>query len=273
MVFVTVPTGHTGVVTTFGKVEDYVLDEGIHMKLPWQNVIKMDNRAQKEQITLQAFSSDIQQVDVIVSVNFSVDRETSQNLYRNVGASYFATVIEPRIYENLKAVFAKYSAENLVAERAQLSSEVAELIRPEMKTYGVELINVSIENIDFTDVFTDAVEAKQVAEQSKLQATIEQDQKVMEAEKEAERQVIVANADASVKKIAADAEAYSVEVKAQAEAEANAKIAASLTAELINYEQVKQWNGELPQYYGGNSVLPILDVNGSTAAETSSANG
>ena len=58
-VFTTVPTGHTGVVTTFGRVEEYVLDEGVHFKLPWQNVIKMDNRAQKETVTLQAFSSDI----------------------------------------------------------------------------------------------------------------------------------------------------------------------------------------------------------------------
>lgn len=266
-VFVTVPTGHTGVVTTFGRVEEYVLDEGIHMKLPWQDVIKMDNRAQKQTITLQAFSSDIQQVDVIVSVNFSVDRETSQNLYRNVGAAYFTTVIEPRIYENTKAVFVKYSAENLVAERAKLSGEVAELMRSGMKAYGVELLNISIENIDFTDEFTNAVEAKQVAEQSKLQATIEQDQKVMEAQKDAERQVIAANADSDVKKIAADADAYAVEVKAQAEAEANTKIAASLTDNLIKYQQVQQWNGQLPQYYGSNGVLPILDVAGTESSQ------
>lgn len=257
---VTVPTGHTGVVATFGKVEEFVLGEGMHFKLPWQTVIKMDNRAQKETITTQAFSSDIQQVDVIISVNFSVDRETSQNLYRNVGVAYYETVIQPRVYENLKAVFAKYSAENLVSERAHLSEKIEELIRPEMKSFGIELLNISIEDIDFTDVFTDAVEAKQVAEQSKLQATIEQEQKVMEAEKEAERQVIAAEAEASVKKIAADAEAYSVKTKAEAEAEANLKIAASLTEELIRYTQAQRWNGELPQYYGGEGLLPVLDI-------------
>ncbi len=257
---VTVPTGHTGVVTTFGKVEEFVLGEGMHFKLPWQNVIKMDNRAQKETITTQAFSSDIQQVEVIVSVNFSVDRETSQNLYRNVGTAYYMTVIQPRVFENLKAVFAKYSAENLVSERAHLSDEIEELIRPEMKAYGIELLNISIEDIDFTDVFTDAVEAKQVAEQSKLQATIEQEQKVMEAQKEAERKVIAAEVEADVKKIAAEAEAYSVKTRAEAEAEANARIAASLTEELIRYTEAQRWNGELPQYYGGGNLLPILDI-------------
>lgn len=262
-VFTTVPTGHTGVVTTFGRVENYVLDEGVHFKLPWQSVIKMDNRAQKETLTLQAFSSDIQQVDVIVSVNFSVDRETSQNLYRNVGAYYYDTVMSPRIQESVKAIFAKFSAENLVAERANLSTQIAELLSPEMKDYGIEIINVSIENIDFTDVFTDAVEAKQVAEQSKLQAQIEQEQKVMEAQKEAERAAISANAEAEVKKIQADADAYAVKIAAEAEAEANSKIADSITGELIEYQEIRQWDGKLPGIYSGDgSLVPILNIDG-----------
>ncbi|MGI6202700.1 MAG: prohibitin family protein [Eubacteriales bacterium] len=271
---VTVPTGHTGVVTTFGKVESYVLDEGIHFKLPWQKVVKMDNRAQKETVMTQAFSSDIQQVDLVLSINFSVDRETSQNLYRNVGAAYYSTVIQPRLHENVKAVFAQYSAENLMSKRASLSGEIAELLRPEMKKYGIELINISIEDIDFTDVFTDAVEAKQVAEQSKLKAAIEQEQKLLEAQKEAERQVIAAKADADVRKIEADAEAYSRLTRAEAEAEANAKIAASLTEELIRYTQAMRWNGELPEFYGGSEgVLPILNFGDGTARQSDQSQG
>lgn len=252
-VFTTVPTGHTGVVTTFGRVEDFVLDEGVHFKLPWQNVVKMDNRAQKQTVTLQAFSSDIQQVDVVCSINFSVDRETSQNLYRNVGAYYYETVMSPRFQESIKAVFAKFNAENLVAERATLSVQIADILAPEMKVYGIEIINVSVENIDFTDVFTNAVEAKQVAEQSKLQAQIEADRAVIEAEAEAE-----------VKKIEAEAAAYAVEKAAAAEAEANQKIAQSLTQALIDYTEIQKWNGELPYIYSGEGggMLPIIDING-----------
>lgn len=261
-VFTTVPTGHTGVVTTFGRVEEYVLDEGVHFKLPWQNVIKMDNRAQKETVTLQAFSSDIQQVDVVCSINFSVDRETSQNLYRNVGAYYYDTVMSPRFQESIKAVFAKFNAENLVSERANLSTQIGDILSPEMKAYGIEIINVSVEDIDFTDVFTNAVEAKQVAEQSKLQAQIEQEQMVMEAEKMAERVVIEAEAEAEVKKIEADAAAYAVEKAATAEAEANRKISQSLTQSLIDYTEIQKWNGELPYIYSGEGggMLPIIDL-------------
>ena len=260
---VTVPTGHTGVVVTFGHVEDYVLDEGVHFKLPWQTVTKMDNRAQKETLTFQAFSSDIQQVDVICSVNFSVDRETSQNLYRNVGVDYYGTVMEPRVYESVKSVFARYSAENLVGQRNVLSDEVMSVLSPEMKQYGIEIINISIEDIDFSDVFTNAVESKQVAEQSKLQAQIEQEQKTMEQNAEAQRKLIEVEAVAEAAKIKADADAYAARVKAEAEAEANEKISASISALYNEYKEIEKWNGELPQIVSGDgsSVLPILDFN------------
>lgn len=263
-IFAQVPTGHTGVVVTFGKVETYVLGEGIHFKIPWQKVVKMDNRAQKASLDMQAFSSDIQQVDVICAVNYSVDRATSQDLYRNVGEYYYTTVMEPRIHELVKAVFTKFSADKLVANRESLSGMVEQLLAPEMKVYGIQLINISIEDIDFTDVFTEAVEKKQVAEQSKLQAQIEQDQKIMEEQSQAEREVIRAEAAASVLKIDADAKAYAVEVQAKAEAEANLKIAASLTDEIIAYVEANNWNGVLPQFYGSDGMLPILDMKNNT---------
>ncbi|MHB1151910.1 MAG: prohibitin family protein [Eubacteriales bacterium] len=264
-IFAQVPTGHTGVVVTFGKVETYVLDEGIHFKIPWQKVVKMDNRAQKVSSTMQAFSSDIQQVDVVCSVNYSVDRATSQDLYRNVGEYYYTTVMEPRINELVKAVFTKFSADKLVSNRDTLSGMVEELLAPEMKVYGIQLINVSIEDIDFTDVFTEAVEKKQVAEQSKLQAQIEQAQKIMEEEAMAEREVIKAEAAASVLKIDADAKAYSVEIQAVAEAEANRKVAESLTDSIIAYVEANRWDGALPQFYGSDGMLPILDMRTDTA--------
>jgi len=264
-IFAQVPTGHTGVVVTFGKVETYVLGEGIHFKIPWQKVVKMDNRAQKVSSTMQAFSSDIQQVDVVCSVNYSVDRATSQDLYRNVGEYYYTTVMEPRINELVKAVFTKFSADKLVANRDSLSGMIEDLLAPEIKAYGIQLLNVSIEDIDFTNVFTEAVEKKQVAEQSKLQAQIEQAQKIMEEQAMAEREVIKAEAAASVLKIDADAKAYSVEIQAEAEAEANRKIAESLTEAIIAYVEANRWDGALPQFYGSDGMLPILDMRNEAA--------
>lgn len=264
--YVVVPPGHTGVMVTFGRVSDTVLADGLHFKLPWQNVILVDNRAQKASLNTQAFSSDIQQVNINVSVNYSVDRATSQNLYKNVGVQYYETVMLPRIMENVKAVFSKYTAENLVGAREQLSLQVKDLLTAEMKAYGIEILSVAIEDVDFTDAFTDAVEAKQVAEQNKLKSEIEQAELLMVEKTTAERAVVTANADAEVARIDADAKAYALRIQAEAEAEANKLIASSITDQLIDYVQANNWDGALPQLMSGadSSILPILDMTSPT---------
>ena len=269
--FVTVPTGHTGVVTTFGKVEDKVLSEGFHVKNPIQQVIMMDNRTQKATLKMQAFSSDIQQVDIVCSVNYSVDKSTAQNLYKNVGVNYYETVMQPRIQECTKSVFTQYTAETLMEVRSSLSSQIKALLVPEMKEYGVLIASVTIEDVDFANAFTDAVEAKQVALQKKLKTETEQaelvsvaqstaERDLIAARTDAEKRAIIAEAEANVAKIQADADAYVTRVQSEAEAKANELIASSLTDDLIAFTEAKCWNGELPQIVGSGAALPILDV-------------
>ena len=262
-----VPTGYTGILTTFGRVEQYTLDAGFHFKSPFQNVVLMDNREQKTSFKTQSFSSDIQQVDIDGSINFSINKATAMNLYKEVGTSYFNTLVMPRLLENTKAVFSKYTAENLVAARETLSKTIRSQLADEMDRYGINIISVSIENIDFTNSFTDAVEQKQVAAQKKLQAEIEQGQKTMETQQQAERQRITAEAEASVKKIQAEAAAYATRIQAEAEAEANQKIAASLTESLIKWQQANNWDGKLPTFMAGEgtSTIPVLQMGGSAA--------
>lgn len=252
-----VPAGHTGVVITLGKVEDYVFDEGLHFKLPWQKVILMDNRTQKQTITTSAFSSDIQQVDIVVSLNYSVDRGTSQTLYRDVGVNYYTTVIEPSFFQFTKDVFTLYSAEDLISSRNDLSSKIMELLTPDAQKYGIQISSISVEDIDFTDAFTDAVEAKQVAEQNKLKAATEQEQANLEAEAEAQRKVVAAEAAAEVARIQANAAKYATEQ----EAIANEELAKSITEELINYFSIEKWDGKLPTIFSGDGeMLPILNI-------------
>lgn len=268
---VTVPTGHTGVVTTFGRVEDKVLTEGFHIKNPFQKVIMMDNRAQRQTIKMSAFSSDIQQVEVTCTINYSIDQVNAQNLYKNVGENYYYKKMEPRIKECTKSVFTRYTAENLMEVRNTLSNQIEELLSPEMLEIGIRIETISIEDVDFTDAFTDAVEAKQVALQKKLKTETEQAELVSVAQSTAERDIIAAKADAEkrailaqaeaeVKKIEADAAAYAVKVKAEAEAEANELISASLTDALIAYTEANRWNGELPQFMGAGTTMPIIDM-------------
>jgi regulator of protease activity HflC (stomatin/prohibitin superfamily) len=255
-----VPTGNTGIVTTFGKVENYVLDSGLSMKAPWQKVIKMDNRIQKESVTLACFSSDIQEVSVSYTVNYQIDKTNAMNIYKSIGTSYFATVIQPSITEAVKEVTALYTAEALVGNREELSNAIEEVLAARLLPYNINVIDTSIEDMDFTDAFTNAVEAKQVAQQNKLKAETEAQQKIVEAEAAAKVKTVEAQAQADADKIKAEAEAYQIEVKATAEAEANKKISESITNTLNDYYYINQWDGKLPgTYVGSDDVSTIIN--------------
>lgn len=259
--FISVPTGYVGMLTTFGRVENDVLGAGFHIKAPWQNVVCMNIQEQRSQFAIEAFSADIQQVNIVGSINFSIDQTVAAKLYREVGAQYADTLIVPRVYENTKAVFSRYEAQELIAKRSILSGEIIQTMVQDLERYGVNVLSVSIEDIDFTDAFTDAVEAKQVATQNKLRAETEQEQATMEASAAAERRQIEAEADAQIQKIQADAKSYEIKVQSEAEAEANEKIAKSLNEQLIAYAYANAWNGELPKtLLGGENVIPVIQA-------------
>lgn len=156
-----VPTGYTGIVTTFGKVHEETLDAGINFHAPWDNVITMDNREQRVEFQLEAFSRDIQQVDVQGSINYNIDKSTAMNLYKDVGTEYANILIGPRVQEDVKIIIAKYTAENLIENRQSMADAIYELLKSELAPKGINVISLAIENIDFTDAFESAVEAKE----------------------------------------------------------------------------------------------------------------
>lgn len=267
----TVPTGHTGIVTTFGKVEDITYEAGVHFCAPWQEVVNMDNRNQKSSVDLSCFSSDIQEVSVTYTINYQISKTNAQTIYKEIGVSYYDVIIAPRIQEAVKSEFAKYTAEELLNMRSKLSGDIRTLLTTQLENYNVVVIDASIEDLDFSDTFTDAVEAKQVAEQKSKQAKIEQEQKNMEAEAAAERAKIEAEAEAAVAKIAAEAELEVVKIQADAAEYAGQKDAAIIGQvrdilakdpenldnddlhTLMLYYYILQWDGVLPETYFSNS--------------------
>lgn len=253
-----VPTGHTGILTRFGEVLDGTLEAGMHIIKPWESIVNMDNRVQKYRGTCSAFSKDLQQVDIICSVNYSIDKATAMNLYRDVGVNYCDTVMVPRLAEIIKTNFGIYDAESLISNRMELSDTITVALRTEMEKYGINIHTVNIEDLDFTDAFTDAVEAKQVAEQERLRNETVQRQLTYEAEQEAQRRTIQAQADMEVANKQADAARYAKEQ----EALGNQAIAESLTDGLIKYMYAENWNGVLPQVQmnGADGVYPVIDL-------------
>ena len=256
--FSKVGNGKVAVVTEFGKAQDEVLEPGFHVKGYFQVLHPMSVQTQKTTAELAAFSSDIQQVNTLVTLNYNIDKVNAATLYREIGSNYVSSLMNPRVQENTKIVFSHYTAENLVQNRDTLSMEILALMQEDLAPYGINVSAVAIEDIDFTDAFTNAVEAKQVATQEKLTAQTMQERLTMEAEAQARRATIDAQAQAEQQRIKAEADAYATEVRAAAEAEANKKISESLTLELIDYTKAQTWDGKLPTYMGEST--PILDL-------------
>lgn len=257
--FATVQAGHVGVVERFGKVRESTLQPGFHLTSYFEHVRPVDIRTQRHNYVTEAFSSDIQQVGLTIAVNENISPEAAYKLYTTVGMNYLENLLEPRLMENAKVVISKYTAESLIANREKLSSEVLIKMQGDMAQYGIIVTAISIENIDFTDQYEAAIEAKQVATQEKQKAQTEQERMTMEETQQAERKRIAAQAAADVQKINAEAEAYAVKIQAEAQAEANKKISESLTNELINYNQVNRWDGKLPTVT--SDATPILNLN------------
>ena len=236
--FSIVEAGHTGVVLTLGKVNEGVLQEGFHVKAPFvQEVVKINNRITKLEVTTEAFSKDLQTVSSALAINYRVDSKKSCDIYKNVGRDYESVLLTPAVNEVLKAITAQYTAEESVTNRAIISDGLITGLNEKLNGAGLYVTDVNILNFDFSEAFINAIEEKQVAQQQLLKA-------------ETEKQTAITNAQA---------EAETVRIKAQAEAEANRTVSESLTELIIENKKIEKWDGKLPQVQG--SADPIISIN------------
>lgn len=236
--FTVVSAGHTGVVVTLGKVNDRVLQEGLHLKVPFvQTVVRIDNRIVKLEVDTEAFSKDLQTVSTTLAINYRVDTAKSYSIYKNIGANYESVLVTPAVNEVLKAITAQYTAEESVTNRTLISEGLVKGLNEKLNGIGLYITDVNILNFEFSDAFINAIEEKQVAQQQLLKA-------------ETEKQTAITNAEA---------QAETIRIKAEAEAKANDVIRQSLTPEVIEYNKVEEWNGELPQVTGNSGTMISLD--------------
>ena len=235
---VIIEPGHTGVVVTLGKVQENVLQEGFHFKAPFiQEIVKIDNRIVKLEVDTEAFSKDLQTVETKIAINYRIDANQSYNIYKNVGSEYEDVLIVPAVNEVLKAITSKYTAEETVTNRALISDGLVEGLNEKLKASGLYVTDVNIINFDFSEAFINAIEEKQVAQQKLLTAETEKQTAITKAEAEAESKII----------------------RAEADAKANELLSNSLTSNILEYQKIEKWNGELPQVTGSTSPIISLE--------------
>ncbi len=238
--FVIVGAGERGVVLTFGSVDETVLDEGLHVKIPFvQTVVLMDVKIQKAQTDAAASTRDLQDTTSTVVVNFRVVPDKANKIYQEVGLAYRDKIIDPGVQEIVKAVTASYNAGELITQRNKVRDEILEALKTRMLPYNVVVTDFAIVNFSFSQQFTQAIEDKQTAEQKALKA--EQDLKRVEIE--AQQKVALARAEAEALRLQRAVISQQV-IQLRA---IEAKISA-----------IEKWNGQLPRVNGG--VVPFINV-------------
>lgn len=232
--FTAVTAGHSGVVTTFGKVSDSVLSEGLHFKIPFvQKIVLVDNRVLKAEADCSSASKDLQTVRSTIAVNYKVMNSYSASVYKNIGMDYESVIIIPAVQECVKAVTARFTAEELITNRQNVSDLMSEQLKDKIGSYGIDVQIFNIISFDFTEEYNAAVEAKQTAQQNALKA----EQDLQRVKVEAEQTV----------------------AEAQAEAEAYRLKSEQITPEVLLMSYIDKWDGKLPTVVGENGSM-LIDI-------------
>ncbi|BAZ66815.1 MAG: prohibitin family protein [Pelatocladus maniniholoensis HA4357-MV3] len=228
--FVIINAGERGVLMEFGKVDQIVLDEGIHVIIPIVNTVKkISVRVQKQQIAAEAYAKDLQDVFTEVALNWHILPGEVNLIFQKIGTEkeVVEKIINPAVEEVLKAVIAKYTAEEVVTKRGEVKLGVDEALTKRLHDYYIAVDDISLVHVNFSDKFSEAVEAKQIAEQEAKRAEFI----ALKAVKQAEAQVNLA----------------------KGETEVNRLLHQSLTPEILERQAIEKWNGKLPLMVSGDT--------------------
>src|SRR5574344_726708 len=166
-----VKTGQVGIKTQFGAVKGQALEAGLHFKLPFiQQIKKMNCQIQKVEVAVGAASKDMQTVTSKIAVNYVIDKTKATELFKEIGLRYEVVVLEPAIQEAIKSVTAKFTAEQLITKRTEVSIKIEEELIDKVENKGININDINIVDFDFSEEYNKAIEAKQVAQQNVLKA-------------------------------------------------------------------------------------------------------
>ncbi len=228
--FKVVKPGYRGIKITLGSVSNTVLNEGLHFKAPFIQVIEtMCVKIEKKETPADAVSKDLQDIKTTIAINYHIVPSKVNTVYKEYAKTPKEAediIIGPKVQEIVKAVVSQYNTLELISQRELVRAKIQTELTKIVLKYHIVLDELSIVNFAFSDGFTQSIERKQIAEQDAITAQKKLEQIKFEAE-----QLIA---------------------QAKGEAESNRLKQITLTSMLIEWEKVKKWNGVLPQVTGSN---------------------
>jgi len=186
-----VPGGFRAVMfDRFSGVNDQATGEGTHFLVPWlQRAILYDCRIKPRNINTTTGSKDLQMVSITLRVLSRPDTSHLSKIYQNLGLDYDERVLPSIGNEVLKSIVAQFDAAELITQREVVSSRIREDLLARANEFHIKLEDVSITHLTFGKEFTQAVEAKQIAQQDAERA------KFIVEKAEQERQAAVIRAE------------------------------------------------------------------------------
>ncbi len=233
---VVVPVGERGVLLRLGAVQPRVLGEGAHLILPgFQSVRTLSVRLQSHVQQSEAATRDLQEVAMDLAVRWHLLPDRVPAVVQRLGdmPAVVHTVLEPAVEDGIKTVVATLTAEELIIEREALRQRLETLLASRLSPFDLVLDGIDILQLDFSERFRAAVEAKQVAEQDARRAAYE----AITAQRQAAARVH----------------------RAEGEAKAQELLRATLSPEVLQHQALERWNGHLPLVMG-EGTLPFVDV-------------
>ena len=228
--FYQIPAGSVGVVYEFGAIKGQI-EEGPQFIAPWRKVVVQSIKVERHVFErLDSFSQETQDVFVKATLNIRVSPLAVQELHRTVGPDYFDVLVAPRVAQNFKDETVKYKSVDIAPNRENIRHSVAERLKKELSSYSIEVVDLLLDNIDFRPEFKEAIEAKQIA----TQRALEEEQKVSMERYKAEQAVERAKGEGNA-----------ILAVAEKQAEANSKLAASLTSELVQYTLIQKLSDKI----------------------------
>ena len=256
-----VPAGHRGVLLHFDKVDVNVnsLDEGIHFIMPIQDkVVPIEIRIKELTQGATSASNDLQDVSTTITLNYHLDPNSVNQLYKDIGLSYEGRVIVPAIQETVKAVTAEFNAEELVTKRPIVKDTIHDRLLSRLSGYDIMVDVVSITEFRFSPEFTQAIEKKVTAEQRAL----EEQNNIKIEEAKAQQQIAIAHGQAESQIEVAEGDKQSAILRAEGDAEAIALRTQALNELYLDWLRTSVWNGELPDTLvtGDNGAIPFINI-------------
>ena len=244
--FGSVGPGERAVFARFGVVDEKCYQEGFYFYNPfttsWYEVdaklqkhtvyLVPDEKSRKHKTYGGAGSKDLQDVYLIVGLNYRASGEKCHTLIRVIGPDFVDRLVEPQTVEAAKAAVGTFDAEHMIQKRPELKKIIETSLRERLSGYSIEVDSVILESIDFHPAYAKAIEEKQIEQQKVMQKEYERQQAVKEAETRVAR--------------------------ATGESESNKLLRASLSPEVLQFEALRRWNGVLPQVTGPSTPFVNL---------------